>query len=108
MSMASALRSMAAMACLAGSAIGDDQAVKSTSPNPASEIITQLRAEAARLETGRASDLFANLTDPDRAAWLNLSDTQAGLISRLDKVARDVQRAWLIRGFDRQPPPSAA
>ena len=68
----------------------------------------QASREAARLESGRSSDLFATLADPAVASDLKLSGDQNGLIGRLDRAARDVQRAWLIRGIDDQPPPSTA
>jgi hypothetical protein len=106
MSLTSILTTTLTIAGFVCSALGDDRAADGTSLRPVGEMIAKLRAEAARLETGHASDLFAALSEPETAARLKLSGVQADLVGRLDKLVRDVQKAWLIRGLDDHPAPS--
>jgi len=94
--------------CLIGPAGPDDRAAGAESALRAGDIAARLRAEAAHLETGHASELLAALSDRDTVASLRLSKTQVELAARLDQLARDIQRAWLVRGLDRQPSPPAA
>jgi hypothetical protein len=84
----------------ARSATQETRAPSGAIVQPSSTLATKLKAEAARLETGPASDLFAALIEPGGAARLKLSASQVRLVGELDRLARDVQRAWLLRGLD--------
>jgi hypothetical protein len=94
----------AALACLAG-ARPQDRPPRETLPV---ELVSKLRAEAARLEPEYVFDSFAALAKPDPGGPLSLSPEQAELVRRLDGTARAVLRAWLLRGLDQKPTPPAA
>lgn len=98
MSFAPALTTIMAAACLIG-IDGDGRAAQGPSTS-ADGMVSRLRAEAARLDAGCASELFTALADPKMAARLDLDAEQAGLVRRIDQMAQEVQRLWLTRGLD--------
>ncbi len=97
-----------AIACFAIAAKADAQKVARSFDAKRGEIIAELKAEAARLERGSISDVFADLGNPGEIGRLRLSAEQADLARRLDEAARAVVRAWLLRGLDSGTPPSTA
>ncbi len=52
-----------------------------------------------------ASQLFTSLLFGDKGAVPGLTSEQTALASRLELLARDVQREWLLRGISKEPPP---
>jgi len=95
----------AAATCTAGPYPQDVQRATRAQPRSGASVATDLRASAARLEKGHASDLFEVLLrrgSPGDAIGLSVS--QAELVRQLDELAREFLRAWLLRGLDEQPP----
>ena len=97
-----------AIACFAIAAKADVQKVARSFDAKRGEIIAELKAEAARLERGSISDVFADLGNPGEIGRLRLSAEQADLARRLDQAALAVVRAWLLRGLDSGTPPLTA
>jgi hypothetical protein len=95
----------AIMTAVIGPTAADDRGSGAGSARSPDEIVDRLRAEAAGVQRGHASELFAALCDPGVVESLRLSKTQVELAARLDQLARDIQGAWLIRGLDEQPRP---
>ncbi len=85
-----------ALACFAGSVSMARQAT--TDVPPATEVIAKARSELRRLQTGRASDFFVALCEPDRLPNKDrLSQEQTLLIGRLNDISRNALRLWLTR-----------
>jgi hypothetical protein len=80
------------------------QDARSAAHASAAELVVKLKAEAARLGSGHASDTFAYLDRSDEGGII-LSTEQRGLVRRLDEVTRAVLCDWLLRGLDVQPLP---
>ncbi len=67
------------------------------------EYTARLKAEAARVERGHVSDLFAALMESNSERSHGMSREQAELTGRLEETTRAILRAWLLRGLDEQP-----
>jgi hypothetical protein len=80
------------------------QRAKGALGSPSGVILT-LRREAAKTATARFSQLFSALSEEKIRAELKLSAEQADLEGRLEKLTRDIIRAWLLRDLDATPPP---
>jgi len=52
-----------------------------------------------------ASELFTSVLTGGKDAIPRLTAEQSGLIQRLEKLARDAQREWLLRGISKEQPP---
>ena len=85
----------------------ESQQPATRSRESASPVIPKLRDEAAKMGTARFSKLFSALSDKKIRAELRLTAEQADLAGRLEKLTRDVIKAWLLRDLDATPPPSA-
>jgi hypothetical protein len=70
-----------------------------------SAVVARLRDEAAKVGTGKFSELFWALSERKIRAELGLSAQQDDLVGRLEKLTRDVIKAWLLRDLDATPPP---
>ncbi len=74
-------------------------------PDSPATVTRKLRAEAAATDTGKNSRVFSALSEPRARSELKLSAPQIGMVTQLEKLTRDVIRAWLLRGLDATPPP---
>ncbi len=98
-----------ALTCLTGSDSTTGQDAVGGPPGSDVALISKIRSELRRLETGRSSDFFAALSNPDNAGNPNrLTGEQAELIRRLDDVGRDSVRIWLTRLLKEGTPSLAA
>jgi hypothetical protein len=77
----------------------------STSRPPGSSltVIAKLRAEAAKLDSARVSELFSVLPQGTIRAQLKLSSEQVTLMDRLERLTRDIIKGWLLRDLDATP-----
>ena len=66
----------------------------------------KVRAEAQRLASAPASDLFAALMSDEVKSSLRLSDRQVNFVRRLDELIRAILKDGLLRGLDDPTPPS--
>lgn len=71
------------------------------------QLLLELRSEASRVDMTKSSKLMADLADVRVANRLGLSKEQREHVRRLDGLACDIIRAWLLRDLDKSPPPSA-
>ena len=68
----------------------------------------RLRAEAAEVEKAEVSPLFAALPRLAGDPTFRLREEQIQHCRKLEALARDVVRAWLLRGLDRESLPEAS
>ena len=92
------------MTCTAGPDPQELPRSAQVQPRSAAIVASEIRAAIERLETGHASDFFADLARRSTEDPLGLSVSQAELVRQLDELVRESLRAWLLSGLDKQPP----
>jgi hypothetical protein len=92
---------LGSMAC-----VQEPSETKSAPPQKKAALLAKLKAKAAKEESAELSKLFSVLRDPKKTAALGLSKDQVELAGRLEQLARDIIKAWLLRELDSGPPPS--
>jgi len=70
-------------------------------------IRARIEAEAAKVGRAEVSPLFTAIIGPAADPGLRLRDEQVQLCRKLEALARDVVRGWMLRGLDAAPPPQA-
>lgn len=80
---------------------------QATPREPVGAIEDRLKAEAARIEKAEVSPLFTALPRLAGDPAFRLQEGQIQLCRKSQALARDIVRAWLLRGLDRKSSPEA-
>jgi len=105
---AASMRIAAVVVALAGSVATASLAQQPAPRESLASIEARIRAEAAKVDRAEVSPLFGAITGPAADPELSLRDEQVQLCRKLEALARDVVRAWMLRGLDADPPPQAS
>ena len=85
-----------------GAAEPPEKAAKSSA-----EVAAKLRIQAEKNDTADISKVFSALRVPKNLEKIGLTREQTRVLTELEKLTRDVIKAWLLRGLDASPLPPA-